>query len=226
MVRCPFLLARIEMAYLRWLDDILKARLKTLGVVEHTFTIKAGDRGVDWKIYDVGGARQQRQAWAPYFEDGWCRILCDWLALDQEILTSVLCPSECHHILGPHLCFRPGSGGGNALYLYQWGPGVNILTISSGSAGKSLGRLTIVVASDGVEQAVSERVHCLVPQQMRSLKGVWLLHDVFMMIRDAAVDLASWQDNNIDQIRGRCTTKTPYDLLWWPAKWLRLGVSM
>lgn len=51
--------------------DVLKARLKTMGVVEHTFHISSGsNRGVEWKIYDVGGARNQRQAWAPYFEDG------------------------------------------------------------------------------------------------------------------------------------------------------------
>ncbi|KAF8899303.1 guanine nucleotide binding protein, alpha subunit [Infundibulicybe gibba] len=43
--------------------DVLKARLKTMGVVEHTFSISSGsNRGVEWKIYD-------RQAWAPYFED-------------------------------------------------------------------------------------------------------------------------------------------------------------
>lgn len=42
-----------------------------MGVVEHTFLISSGsNRGVTWKIYDVGGARNQRQAWAPYFEDG------------------------------------------------------------------------------------------------------------------------------------------------------------
>lgn len=51
--------------------DVLKARLKTMGVVEHTFLISSGhNRGVAWKIYDVGGARNQRHAWAPYFEDG------------------------------------------------------------------------------------------------------------------------------------------------------------
>ncbi|KAF9535709.1 G-alpha-domain-containing protein [Crepidotus variabilis] len=50
--------------------DVLKARLKTMGVVEHTFSISSGtNRGVQWRIYDVGGARNQRQAWAPYFED-------------------------------------------------------------------------------------------------------------------------------------------------------------
>ena len=53
--------------------DVLKARLKTTGVVEHTFSLpKNGEfrGGVEWKIYDVGGARPQRQAWAPYFDDG------------------------------------------------------------------------------------------------------------------------------------------------------------
>ncbi|KAJ7070716.1 guanine nucleotide binding protein, alpha subunit [Mycena amicta] len=50
--------------------DVLKARLKTMGVVEHTFLISSGsNRGVHWKIYDVGGSRNQRQAWAPYFEE-------------------------------------------------------------------------------------------------------------------------------------------------------------
>lgn len=42
-----------------------------MGVVEHSFSISQGhNRGVEWRIYDVGGARNQRQAWAPYFEDG------------------------------------------------------------------------------------------------------------------------------------------------------------
>ncbi|KAF8644243.1 hypothetical protein AX16_008598 [Volvariella volvacea WC 439] len=50
--------------------DILKARLKTTGALEHSFTITTGDnRGAEWIFYDVGGTRNQRQAWAPYFED-------------------------------------------------------------------------------------------------------------------------------------------------------------
>ena len=49
----------------------MKARLKTMGVVEHSFAIADGQRRVmTWKVYDVGGARNQRHAWAPYFEDG------------------------------------------------------------------------------------------------------------------------------------------------------------
>jgi hypothetical protein len=42
-----------------------------MGVVEYKFSILSGsNRGVQWRIYDVGGARNQRQAWAPYFEHG------------------------------------------------------------------------------------------------------------------------------------------------------------
>ncbi|KAG1742738.1 guanine nucleotide binding protein, alpha subunit [Suillus paluster] len=51
-------------------QDVLKARLKTMGVVEHSFSIADTQRRfIQWKIYDVGGAQNQRHAWAPYFED-------------------------------------------------------------------------------------------------------------------------------------------------------------
>ncbi|EED84472.1 candidate G-protein alpha subunit [Postia placenta Mad-698-R] len=53
-------------------DDILRARLKTLGVTEYRFTIKEGTLGGvsrDWKIFDVGGHRSLVAAWAPYFDD-------------------------------------------------------------------------------------------------------------------------------------------------------------
>ncbi|CAA7263251.1 unnamed protein product [Cyclocybe aegerita] len=50
-------------------DDILRARLKTLGVSEHRFKISTSGSVRDWKVYDVGGHRSQRAAWAPYFDD-------------------------------------------------------------------------------------------------------------------------------------------------------------
>ncbi|KAI8985031.1 G-protein alpha subunit [Trametes punicea] len=53
-------------------DDILRARLKTLGVSEHRFTIKqvfAGGISRDLRIYDVGGHRSLVPAWAPFFDD-------------------------------------------------------------------------------------------------------------------------------------------------------------
>ncbi|KAH9941235.1 G-alpha-domain-containing protein [Epithele typhae] len=58
-------------------DDILRARLKTVGVSEHRFSIKEGYSGTmarDLRIYDVGGHRSLRgneicAAWAPFFDD-------------------------------------------------------------------------------------------------------------------------------------------------------------
>ncbi|TFK60637.1 G-alpha-domain-containing protein [Pluteus cervinus] len=68
--------------------DVLKARLKTMGVVEHTFLISSGhNRGVEWKIYDVGGARNQRQAWAPYFEDVTAIIFLAPISAFDQVLT-------------------------------------------------------------------------------------------------------------------------------------------
>ncbi|CAG8660510.1 10113_t:CDS:2, partial [Acaulospora colombiana] len=51
--------------YLPTDEDILQARIRTVGVTEHQFDI---DR-VTYKIYDVGGHRSQRHFWAPYFDD-------------------------------------------------------------------------------------------------------------------------------------------------------------
>ncbi|KAJ7269396.1 guanine nucleotide binding protein, alpha subunit [Mycena haematopus] len=68
--------------------DVLKARLKTMGVVEHTFSISSGsNRGVQWKIYDVGGSRNQRQAWAPYFEDINAIIFLAPISAFDQVLT-------------------------------------------------------------------------------------------------------------------------------------------
>jgi len=69
-------------------SDVLKARLKTMGVVEHTFSIPSGsNRGVEWRIYDVGGARNQRQAWAPYFEDVNAIIFLAPISVFDQVLT-------------------------------------------------------------------------------------------------------------------------------------------
>ncbi|KAH0834856.1 G-alpha-domain-containing protein [Lanmaoa asiatica] len=54
-------------------DDILRARLKTLGVSEHRFQVRTGHLGTtmssDWRVFDVGGQRSLVTAWAPYFDD-------------------------------------------------------------------------------------------------------------------------------------------------------------
>jgi len=60
-------------AYVPTDDDILKARLDTPGILEHAFVSEveheANEEIIEWKFFDVGGARTQRLAWAPYFED-------------------------------------------------------------------------------------------------------------------------------------------------------------
>ncbi|CAJ0837815.1 7509_t:CDS:2 [Entrophospora sp. SA101] len=46
-------------------SDILQARIRTIGVTEHTFDVN----DIIFRIFDVGGHRSQRQFWAPYFDD-------------------------------------------------------------------------------------------------------------------------------------------------------------
>ncbi|KAF9448736.1 heterotrimeric GTP-binding alpha subunit [Macrolepiota fuliginosa MF-IS2] len=51
-------------------SDIIRARLRTIGVEEHQFVVeKGGDAGSDVFITDVGGSRSQRASWVPYFDD-------------------------------------------------------------------------------------------------------------------------------------------------------------
>lgn len=51
-------------------DDVLRARIKTLGVSEHRFVVRSGTAmSHDWRVFDVGGHRSLRAAWAPYFDD-------------------------------------------------------------------------------------------------------------------------------------------------------------
>jgi guanine nucleotide-binding protein alpha-1 subunit len=51
-------------------DDIVRARLRTMGVQEYRFFFERGsEAGTEWLMYDVGGTRTLRQAWTPYFED-------------------------------------------------------------------------------------------------------------------------------------------------------------
>lgn len=40
-------------------DDIMRARIQTMGVAEHEFEISLGPKIVKWLLYDVGGARGQ-----------------------------------------------------------------------------------------------------------------------------------------------------------------------
>ncbi|TFY68532.1 hypothetical protein EVG20_g3516 [Dentipellis fragilis] len=67
---CLSQIARIsETGYVPSTDDILHARIQTMGVAEHVFDVSLHGRNVTWHLYDVGGARGQRHTWVPYFDD-------------------------------------------------------------------------------------------------------------------------------------------------------------
>ncbi|TFK31874.1 heterotrimeric G protein alpha subunit, partial [Crucibulum laeve] len=62
-------------------DDIVRARLRTVGIQEHRLIFKQGpwdtpryslagkESGWEWRIFDVGGCRTLRSAWLPYFDN-------------------------------------------------------------------------------------------------------------------------------------------------------------
>ncbi|KAJ8690482.1 hypothetical protein PTI98_011907 [Pleurotus ostreatus] len=51
-------------------DDVIRARLRTLGVQEYRFVFDHGRTvGQTWHMFDVGGTRSSRAAWYPYFDD-------------------------------------------------------------------------------------------------------------------------------------------------------------
>ncbi|KAI0746186.1 G-protein alpha subunit [Earliella scabrosa] len=72
--------------YLPSNEDILHVRLQTIGVTEHQFDINLGGTNYNWLLYDVGGARGQRHAWVPYFDDATAIIfLAPISAFDQYL---------------------------------------------------------------------------------------------------------------------------------------------
>ncbi|KAJ2922936.1 hypothetical protein H1R20_g14194, partial [Candolleomyces eurysporus] len=51
-------------------NDIVRARLRTVGIQEHRLFFRHAGKptGWEWRIFDVGGCRTSRSAWLPYFE--------------------------------------------------------------------------------------------------------------------------------------------------------------
>ncbi|TFK47585.1 guanine nucleotide binding protein, alpha subunit [Heliocybe sulcata] len=60
-----------DLRYMPTDEDIVRARIKTLGVTEYRFTVSGVGNTVarDWRVYDVGGQRSCRAAWVPFFDD-------------------------------------------------------------------------------------------------------------------------------------------------------------
>ena len=68
MVRPSSLLKYIQSSTNPTADDVLRARLKTVGVSEYKFQMEAGtESGTEWKIIDVGGSRSQVSLRFPFF---------------------------------------------------------------------------------------------------------------------------------------------------------------
>lgn len=110
-------------------DDIVRARLRTLGVEEHRFTMESGAYpGSEWYIYDVGGSRSmvspslrrlffwhdiqtldlfsvmQRPHWIPYFDDVQAIIFLAPLAFNLMLeedpkVNRLVCMAPCLTVL-------------------------------------------------------------------------------------------------------------------------------
>ncbi|EJF65114.1 G-alpha-domain-containing protein [Dichomitus squalens LYAD-421 SS1] len=80
-----------DIKYIPTADDILRARLRTLGVEEYRMAMEtAAEKGTEWVFYDVGGARSQRAAWASYFDDVNAMIfLCPISGFNQQLAEDV-----------------------------------------------------------------------------------------------------------------------------------------
>ncbi|KAJ7853736.1 guanine nucleotide binding protein, alpha subunit [Mycena leptocephala] len=50
-------------------DDILRARVHTVGPEEHFISMEGSENLKSWTVYDMGGSTSQRAAWAQFFDD-------------------------------------------------------------------------------------------------------------------------------------------------------------
>ncbi|KAJ7078987.1 G-protein alpha subunit [Mycena crocata] len=69
--------------------DIMRARIRTLGVEEHRFVTESGRwAGTEFFITDVCGSSSQRSTWIPYFDDVQAILflapLAFWQSLDED----------------------------------------------------------------------------------------------------------------------------------------------
>ncbi|KAF8151451.1 heterotrimeric GTP-binding alpha subunit [Crassisporium funariophilum] len=72
--------------YLPTDSDILRARIRTMGVEEHHFIAERGsDINAEFFITDVGGTRNQRASWAPFFDDVQAILFLAPLAFNQTL---------------------------------------------------------------------------------------------------------------------------------------------
>jgi guanine nucleotide-binding protein subunit alpha len=67
-------------------SDIVRARVRTVGVEEHKFFLNDGvNPSAEWYLYDVGGSRSIRPQWIPFFDDVNSIIFLAPLAYNQVL---------------------------------------------------------------------------------------------------------------------------------------------
>lgn len=89
---CVFSSSRFLRAHL-FADDILHARIQTMGVAEHIFDVDIHGKTVTWHLFDVGGARGQRHSWVPYFDDANAIIFVSPISAFDQVRASA--PAAC-----------------------------------------------------------------------------------------------------------------------------------
>lgn len=86
------LLVSVFIVLMAWcsslIDDILHARIQTMGVAEHIFDVDIHGKTVTWHLFDVGGARGQRHTWVPYFDDANAIIFVSPISAFDQVRTS------------------------------------------------------------------------------------------------------------------------------------------
>ncbi|KAF8881690.1 heterotrimeric GTP-binding alpha subunit [Gymnopilus junonius] len=67
--------------------DVIRARIRTMGVEESHFVLERAGPGMntDFYITDVGGSRSQRASWAPFFDDVQAILFLAPLAFNQVL---------------------------------------------------------------------------------------------------------------------------------------------
>jgi guanine nucleotide-binding protein alpha-1 subunit len=70
------------------IDDILHARIQTMGVAELLFEVPLHGRTTTWHLYDVCGVRGQRHTWMPYFDDTNAIIFLAPVSAFDQVCTS------------------------------------------------------------------------------------------------------------------------------------------
>lgn len=89
-------------------DDVLHARLRTVGVTEEVFCVRSRPPSVKFRVFDFGGARTQRAMWHSFFEDATAIIFVAPISAFDEVLDEdgTSCLQDSLDLFAKILCTR------------------------------------------------------------------------------------------------------------------------